>query len=125
MSKLKEISGSKSKQVPVDQSPDESQRSQGDQGVVDAPPCAPEAPPPCQDGTDDNTNGQDCTDERQRKQRCEQGRHIMHDDQITGGGHQPDQEEHQPDQEEHIERTEHTGQPACERYLQDPCQNRQ
>ena len=61
---LQEISGAKAEQVPVEQFPGERQRGQGDQGVVDAPPCAPEAPPPRQDGTDDTPNGQDRRDER-------------------------------------------------------------
>ena len=73
-----------------------------------------EAPPPRQDGTDDTTNGQDRRDERQCKQRCKQGRYTEEDDQITADERQPDQEEQQPDQEEHVQRTEHTGQPACQ-----------
>ncbi len=105
------VSGAKSEQVPVEQFPGERQRGQGHQGVVDAPPCAPEVPPPRQDDTDDTPNGQDRRDECQRKQRGEQGRHTTEDDQITGGA-QPDQEEPQPDQEEHVQRTEHPGQPA-------------
>ena len=43
-------------------------------------------------------------DERQRKQRCEQGRHTEEVARFTDGD-LPEQEEPQPEQEEHVQRT--------------------
>src|SRR6266487_6256012 len=72
-----EVSGAKAEQVPVDQLPGERQRGQCHQAVVDAPPDAPEAPPPRQDGKDHHAHGESRRNERQDEDGGEQGRHTV------------------------------------------------
>src|SRR6266487_3692965 len=108
-----EVSGAKAEQVPGDQLPQERQGGQGHQAVGDAPPYAPEAPPPCQDGTDSHARGESRRDERQEEDDGEQGRHAEVVVRRTGG-ELLEQEEQQHDHQEHIQRTEHASQPICE-----------
>src|SRR6266487_1846288 len=118
-----EVSGAKAEQVPVDQLPGERQRGQCHQAVVDAPPDAPEAPPPHQDGTDHHAHGESRRDERQDEDGGEQGRHTVVVVRWTAG-ELLEQEEQQSDHQEHVQRTEHPGQPTCEAREQTPTRER-